>query len=406
MRIKKSIIAVLILVIAVVWYVERRMTAPNSNDASIKNIYYCPMHPTFTSGKPGLCSICGMSLIKKQQASPVEHSQDKNKPSSQRKILYYRNPMNPNVTSPVPMKDEMGMDYVPVYEDKSESGESVTGKIKISPQKQQLIGVKTEKIKMQPLEGQILTVGIVAYDPDLFVAQQEYLQSLQTRKTMESGSLKYSDEQLSLIVNASKRKLILLGMSEAEISQLEKSGKPQQYLYLPQDGKVWVYITIYEYEMGLVEPNQPVQVQTAAYPGKFFEGEIISAAPILGKQTRTLKVRAIVNDSAGELKPEMYVDVKINYNLGEKLVVPADAILNSGTKKIVFIAKPDGYFQPRQIDLGHKAGNFYEVLKGLSENDTVVTSGNFLIDSESKLNTVLGQMSDQNSTENKVHTGH
>jgi membrane fusion protein, copper/silver efflux system len=402
MKIAKSIIAVSILVLAILWYVEKKMTASPADDPPSKNIYYCPMHPTFTSDKPGLCSICGMSLIKKQQTPPVEHSQDENKPSAQRKILYYRNPMNPNVTSPVPMKDEMGMDYVPVYEEPKQS-QPTPGQVQINPAKQQLIGVKTEKIKRQPLEGQILTVGIVAYDPDLFVAQQEYLQSLQTRKTMESGNLKYSEEQLSPIVNAAKRKLILLGMSEAEISQLEKSGKPEQYLYLPQDGKVWVYISIYEYEMDLVEANQPVQVETAAYPGKTFEGRVVSVAPILEKETRTLKVRAIVNDTNGELKPEMYVDVRINYNLGEKLTVPADAILNSGTEKIVFIAKPDGYFQPQQVELGHKASNYYEVLKGLSEGETVVTSGNFLIDSESKLNTVLGQMTDQNKP--AEHTG-
>lgn len=101
----------------------------------------------------------------------------------------------------------------------------------------------------------------------------------------------------------------------------------------------------------------------------------------------------------------MYVNAKIIYDLGEKLAVPNDAILNSGTKKIVFIAKPDGFFQPQEVILGPKAGGYYEVLQGLTENQTVVTSGNFLVDSESKLNTVLGQMTEQNKTPTE-HTGH
>lgn len=390
MNINKSIIVVLILIVIVVWYVERKPFSASPNAATAKDIYYCPMHPTFTSDKPGQCAICGMSLVKREQ--PAEPTAEQKPPQTGKgKFLYYRNPMNPSVTSPVPMKDEMGMDYVPVYEE--ENKPPATGAVQINPQKQQLIGVKTEKIEKRQMNGQILTVGIVAYDPDLFVAQQEYLQSIQTRKTMQSGSLKYTEEQLSPLVNASKRKLLLLGMSETEIAELEKSGKPQQYLYLPEDGKVWIYITIYEYEMDLVKENQPVQIETAAYPGRIFEGKIISIAPILDKISRTLKVRALVDNSDNKLKPEMYVDAKINYNLGEKLAVPADAILDSGTKKIVFLSEPDGWFQPREVKLGYKAADYYEILKGLSENQTVVTSGNFLIDSESKLNTVLTQMS-------------
>lgn len=390
MKIKKSIIVVLILIVAVVWYVEHKFYAPSSTQNAGKDVYYCPMHPTFTSTNPStLCSICGMSLVKRQ--SPTNPTVAQENKSDGRKILYYRNPMDPKVTSPVPAKDSMGMDYIPVYEEPK----STVGRVEINPAKQQLIGVKTQKVEKREMTGQILTVGIVAYDPDLFVAQQEYLQSLQTRKTMESGNLKYSDEQLNPIVNAAKRKLLLLGMSDAEIKQLEQSGKPEQYLYLPEGDKVWVYITIYEYEMDLVKENQDVHIETRAYPGEIFKGKVIAIAPIIDKNTRTLKVRAMVDDPQKKLRPQMYVDVKINYNLGEKLAVSQDAIMDSGTKKIVYIAEPNGFFQPQQVELGQKASGYYEILKGLSENQLVVTSGNFLIDSESKLNTVLGQMSEQ-----------
>lgn len=409
MKIKKSFIVIPILIVLVLWYVEVKLFQPSGNEAAAKSLYYCPMHPTFTSDKPGQCAICGMSLVKREQPDQPQTEQkqaDKKTSGGKGKILYYRAPMNPSITSPVPKKDEMGMDYVPVWDEGQET-QRPAGSVQINPQKQQLIGVKTEKIEKRRLAGPILTVGIVAYDPDLFIAQQEYLQALQTRKTMESSTLKYTEEQLSPVVNAAKRKLLLLGMSETEITELEKTGKPQQYLYLPENGKVWVYITIYEYEMDLVKENQAVQIEAIAYPGKIFSGKVIAVAPIIEKTVRTLKVRALIDDPNGMLKPQMYVNSKIIYDLGEKLAVPNDAILNSGTKKIVFLAEPNGFFEPREVILGPKAGIYYEVIRGLSESETVVISGNFLVDSESKLNTVLDQMTEPNKTPAPAgHTGH
>ncbi len=200
--------------------------------AGQKDIYYCPMHPAFTSDKPGECSICGMSLVKRQSSENPPASGKTAEPGKKR-LLYYRNPMNPSVTSPVPMKDQMGMDYVPVYEETQAASSGVF----ISPEKQQLIGVKTQKLERRRLAGQILTVGIVAYDPDLFVAQQEYIEAIQTRKTMQSSSLKYTEEQLSPLVNAAKRKLLLLGMSEAEITELEKRGSLSSLYICPKAAK-------------------------------------------------------------------------------------------------------------------------------------------------------------------------
>jgi membrane fusion protein, copper/silver efflux system len=396
MKIKKGFIAAAVIIVIIVWYVEieRKHFGPSVHQTqAAKDLYYCPMHPNFTSDKPGDCAICGMSLVKRQTYQNQSASSEKAAPA-QKKLLYYRNPMDPKVTSPVPMKDQMGMDYVPVYEEQKVSQTSAG--VYISPQKQQLIGVKKQKIENRRLTGQILTVGIVAYDPDLFTAQQEYLQSIRTRKTMQSSSLNYTEEQLQPFVKASKRKLLLMGMSNAEIAELEKKGQPQQYLYLPEDGNVWVYITIYEYEMAFIKEALPVKVETVAYPGQTFEGNIVSTAPILDRTVRTLKVRALIKDPENSLKPEMYVDVKIFFDLGEKLAVPEEAVMDSGTRKIVYIADPNGYFEPREVKLGPKVQGYYEVLQGLNENEIVVTSGNFLVDSESKLNTVLTQMSQPN----------
>ncbi|MFA6186446.1 MAG: efflux RND transporter periplasmic adaptor subunit [Phycisphaerae bacterium] len=389
----KAIIAAVAVIVIIAGVVVIYPSGHSSSKSGTKDLYYCPMHPNFTSDKPGDCAICGMSLVKRQ-APPNQPVAGEKAASGEKKMRFYRNPMDPTVTSPVPMKDRMGMDYVPVYEEEK-TAQAAAG-VYISSQRQQLIGVKKEKIEKRRLAGQILTVGIVAYDPDLFVAQQEYLQSIQTRQAMQSGSLKYSDEQLNPLVNAARRKLLLLGMGDSEIAELEKKGQPQQYLYLPENGNVWVYVTIYEYEMAFIKEGLPVRVETVAYPGQVFDGNVVSVAPIFDRIARTLKVRVLVKDPGNRLKPEMYVDVKIFFDLGKKLAVPEQAVMDSGTRKIVYITDPNGYFEARDVKLGPKAQGYYEVLDGLAENQTVVTSGNFLIDSESKLNAVLTQGQEAN----------
>jgi Cu(I)/Ag(I) efflux system membrane fusion protein len=355
-----------------------------------KEVYYCPMHPTYTSDKPGDCPICGMSLVKREAAPPAGEKPTK---TGERKLLYYRNPMNPTVTSPVPMKDSMGMDYVPVYEE-----QTVEGGVYISPEKQQLIGVKKEKVEKRNLSGQILTVGRVAYDPALFTAQQEYLQALKSSQTVSKDGLGYIAEQSAALIKNMKQKLLAMGMSDLEIEELGKRGRPQQNLYLPssEDKNVWVYITIYEYEAALVKTGTPVEVRAIAYPGEVFEGQVVTVTPILETATRTLKVRALVDNPENKLKLEMFVNVMIKYDLGEKLAVPEEAVMHAGTRDIVFVANANGYFESRTVTLGVKAQNYYEVLRGLTESEEVVTSGNFLVDSESKLNAVLGQAAEPN----------
>ena len=364
--------------------------------AANKDVYYCPMHPDYTSDRPGECAICGMSLVKREAAETPVMGQEQNvQVRTERKILYYRSPMNPQATSPVPMKDEMGMDYVPVYEEEKTAAHRG---VYINPSKQQLIGVKKEKIQIRKLAGEMLTVGRVAYDPALFTAQQEYFQAFKSSQTISKDNLGYIEEQSAALIKTMKQKLLAMGMSEPEIKELEKRGRPQQNLYLPgsEDKNIWVYITTYEYEAGLVKTGTPVEVRAIAYPGEMFEGEVISVTPILETATRTLKVRALVDNPGNKLKLEMFVNVAIKYDLGERLAVPEDAVMRAGTKNIVFIAKPDGYFEPRTVNLGAKAQGYYEVLAGPAENEEVVTSGNFLIDSESKLNAALSQMAEPN----------
>lgn len=387
-----TVVVIIVLVVAAGTLLNSRyhFFAGRNYVSQQKELYYCPMHPNFTSDRPGDCAICGMSLMKRQTVETPAVRQKETKG----KILYYRNPMNPQVTSPVPMKDEMGMDYVPVYEQEAAPAQAA---FYISPQKQQLIGVKKAKVEIRRLVGRILTAGNVAYDPGLFVAQQEYLQSLKrSGQGIADSNLGYPPQASDVFIQTTKRKLLQMGMSESEIERLAVSGKPEQSLYLPEGDKIWVYLVIYEYEAGLVKEGQKVEVQANAYHGENFTGAIVSVGPMLDPVTRSLKVRCLVNNPQNKLKLDMYVNVKIEYDLGEKLAVPEEAVMHAGERNIVFTTDPNGYFTSKEIIPGDKVGGYYEVLSGLSPNEEVVTSGNFLIDSESKLNAVLSQMTEPN----------
>lgn len=394
-RVLALVLVVLALGLATVGFIERRPLAAWYGtfraQGGVKGLFYCPMHPSITSDRRGKCPICGMDLVeKKNDSTPAPHK------SGEKSILYYRNPMNPQVTSSVPMKDEMGMDYIPVY---AEEGAATHPGVYISPEKQQLIGVRKGKVERRRLTGEILTVGRVAYDPTLFTAQQEYLQVLRGRQSAGQGGLNdYVGEQAASLLKAARSRLLLLGMSDAEIGELEKQGKPESNLYLPtrDDRNIWVYVTIYEYEAGMVSEGMPVRVEAPPYPGQVFEGRIVSIAPVLDAATRTLKARTLVDNPDGRLKLEMYVNVRISFDLGDKLAVPEDAVMRAGTRDIVYRTDPNGYFTPVTVTLGARAQGYYEVLLGLAANDEVVTSANFLVDSESKLNAVLSQMGEPN----------
>ncbi|MCX5696924.1 MAG: efflux RND transporter periplasmic adaptor subunit [Candidatus Omnitrophica bacterium] len=303
---------------------------------------------------------------------------------SQRKVLYYRNPMNPEVTSPVPMKDSMGMDYVPVYEESS-GGDAVSG-IHISSEKQQLIGVEKDKVEKRKLVHEILAVGKIAYDPGLYTAQQEYLQALKTRNRIYGYSAPIIKKQTLGLVSAAQKRLRLLGMTEGEIKELAKRNRPQENLLFSTDeDTVWGYLAVYEYEIGLIKEGTPVKIEATAFAGESFEGKVIAINPVLDTATRSSQVRAEIKDPAHKLKPEMYINASILVDLGEKLALPESAVLDTGVRKIVYLVKEGDMLEAREVGLGQKAAGFYEVLDGLKEGDMVVTSGNFLVDSESKL---------------------
>jgi Cu(I)/Ag(I) efflux system membrane fusion protein len=185
-------------------------------------------------------------------------------------------------------------------------------------------------------------------------------------------------------------------MSEDEIIELENTRKAQTNLYLPEKGEnVWAYISIYEYEIGLVKKGFSVEIDSVAYPGEVFQGKVVSINPVLDPATRTNQVRVEVLNTEDKLKPEMFVNAKIRVELGERLAIPEEAVTDTGIRKIVYLSMEGGILEGREIIVGQKVEGFYEVLNGLSEGDIIITSGNFLIDSEAKLKSSLQDASHQ-----------
>jgi multidrug efflux pump subunit AcrA (membrane-fusion protein) len=308
-----------------------------------KKSYYCPMHPSYTSDKPGDCPICNMSLVAAEEIQAQTQAE-------------------------VPQ-----------------------GAVKIDSYKQQLIGVKTDKVIFRPLVRAIRTVGRVAFDPDLYKTQQEYIEAVKTRDKIAASEDEEFIQRVESLVEAARLKLELSGMAKQQIEELTKNRNSDESLLIttPASAVSWIYATIYEYEIEAVKIGQKVTITAVSYPDKEFKGEVIALDPVFNESTRSIRARIKVDNQEGRLKPNMYVDVQIQSDLGVRLSVPQEAILDSGLRKIAFVSLPDGYFAPREVKTNLSTDEYVEVTEGLEEGDTVVISGNFLIDSESKLKSAL-----------------
>ena len=274
----------------------------------------------------------------------------------------------------------------------------VVSRVKIKSEQIRLAGVKTETARKLHLYKEIRTVGKVAYDPELAIAQEEFMSSLKVLDKMQEGEISEIKERAGNLVGSSKRKLRLLGLSEEQIKELEKKREVQTSLILPEK-KMWIYGDVYEYELSWVKVGQKIKVTTRSLPGKEFNGVISSVNPVLDPKTRSVRFRVQVDNPDLKLKPEMYVDVVIMSMYvnpeGEHMVlaIPKDAVLDTGIRKIVWIDRGNGEYEGRKVEIGPEAtsiideteSKFYPILKGLSEGEAVVTKANFLIDSQSQI---------------------
>ncbi len=413
--------------------------------------YRNPMNPAITSPVPAQDEM-GMDYI------PVYAEEES--PKGERKVLFYRNPMNPAITSPVPAQDEMGMDYIPVYADDEPAGDSL-GTVKIDPTVVQNIGVRSAKVERRDLSRQVNAVGRIDYDeqrltrlhpkvdgwveklfvqktgetvdkdtillsvysPQLVATQQEYLLALRNFEALSNSPYKDIREGAREMVQAARERLVFLDVPEHQIRELEqgKAIKKSLHIHSPYRGAVmkvgaregqfinpalelytiadlsvvWVYVDVYEDDLPWVKLGDQAVMKVTALPGRTFTGKVSYVYPYLESKTRTVKVRLEFANAKGELKPEMFADVVLASSRQiNTLVIPSEAVVRSGNREQVFVVRGGGKFEPREVQLGVSADAFVQVLSGLQEGDEVVTSAQFLIDSESKLREATGKMLD------------
>ena len=373
--------------------------------ASEKAVYYCPMHPTYTSDRPGNCPICGMKLVKSESETqagtgtitPREFTIDQLMNMKPGEIcLLHKCKMGNCMMALTPELARLGKcphcgeDLGIVIKEALPQG---YGSVGLNADKQRLVGIKTDMVKKTPMTKTIRTVGRIAYDPELYQAEEEYIQAAQAFRKAETGTIPEVKEQAEKLVSSARIKLRLLGLGDELVRELETAGKADRSLLYSEAGDtVWLYAPVYEYEIPLVKVGDSVQVEVPAVTGHAFEGTIRSIDSVLDPVTRTVRIRAVLENADGLLKPEMYANATLQINLGEVLVVPDEAVFSTGERNIIFVAKEDGVFEPREVTLGAKSENAREVKSGVLEGEKVVTSGNFLIDSESRLKGALQGM--------------
>ncbi len=380
------------------------------------------------------------------------------------KALFYRNPMNPEITSSTPMKDSMGMDYIPVYEPTGKAENIPVGTVAIDGVTQQNIAVRTAQAKRKTLSHIVRAVGRVAYDeermlrlhpktegwiehlnvdktgqwvekntdllsiysPKLVTSQQEYLLALNNYQALKDSPIADISKGAKDLLNSSLERLKLLDVPPHQLKDLQTHHKIRKSLHIhaPAEGvvmnigvregqyvtpvtelymiadlrKVWVYAEIYEHELPWVKQGDPVEMRLAGIPGKTFTGRLTYIYPYAEPKTRTIKVRLAFDNPKFLLKPDMFAEVTIYASQQvNAVVIPAEAVLHSGSRKKVFVVREAGKFEPRTVKLGMASNNEVAILEGIQIDEFVVTSGQFLIDSESKLHEAAAKMLDSPS---------
>ena len=261
---------------------------------------------------------------------------------------------------------------------------------------------------------------LAIYSPELVSAQEEFLLALKVKTALGKDSSGERTAGGDSLLESARRRLLLWDITPKQIENLEKKGEIRKSLVLfsPATGfvteknafqgmavmpgmtlykvadlsRIWVLADIYEYELPFVQVGQKALITLAYFPGESFEGTAIYLYPSLDPKTRTVKVRFDLPNPEFRLKPEMWANVEMKIPLGQKLAVPEDAVMDSGTMQMVFVDRGQGYFEPRHIQVGFKVQGYYEVISGLTQGERVVTSANFLIDSESQLKGAAGAM--------------
>lgn len=322
----------------VVFVKQHEISKSSSIRLTHHDIWYCPMHPHYTSDHPGHCPVCGMDLVKKIEASPVHES----------------------------------------------AVEGYTA-ITVTDQKQQLIGVRTVLVSKEKLIKTIRAAGRVAYDPELYKAETDYVENyiayLRVDRRINKGSYIIQDSLRKL--KEEELDLSHMGATEQTIIQLRQNKFPDHRLLVSHEGPTQIFAEVFAEDLGFIDIGQKAIIEVPDLHASF-DGVVQSIDPVIDPASQTTRVRIVVNVDQ-ELRANMFVNAVMPVVLGEAIVIPRDAVMDTGTRQIVFVQKEAGVFEPREIQTSIETDDGVEVKSGLTVGERIVISGNFLLDSESRV---------------------
>jgi RND family efflux transporter MFP subunit len=369
--------------------------------------WYDPMHPAYKSNKPGIAPDCGMALV------PKYAEEAKNTSTAVGTVT-----LNAEQQSMAGVRTVVAR-RAPLIREIRTTAEIVADETRIAK-----IHLKTsgfiDRVFVDSV-GQLVRTGdplFTLYSPDLVATEEEYLIAKRGNTTLASAPFEEVRQGSASLLASARQKLKLLDVSANQIEQLDKTEKvahdltfyspvagfvtarnaypqasitPDTELYTVSDlSSVWANVDIFESEVPFVHVGQKVALSFSYYPGKTYTGAISYIYPTVDPQTRTVKARVKLPNPRFALKPQMFADATLHINYGRPLLIPQEAVLDSGTVQQVFVVHPGGVFEPRRIVVGPVFDGQVAVLSGLKEGETIVSSGNFLIDSESRLKTPMG----------------
>jgi len=369
--------------------------------------YTCPMHPFIETDRPAACPICNMTLVPKAGDSQPAHAASGAAAGIENVAINPTQRVMLSVATAKAARMELQAGTVAMGRVTWDERKVATVSARFGGRVERLYVdfTGTRVVKGQPL--------LDIYSPELVATQREYLLALEGMERIKVDQNPDAREMSRRLVQASRSRLALWGITDAQIAELEKTKEPRnvfpviapvsgivrqrqvttgQYvtegaaLYaIGQLASVWVQAEVYESEVGKVAMGSPAVLTTDAFPGTEFQGKVSFVDPFFNPDTRTLRVRIELQNPGERLKPDMFVRVALQGRKGTALAVPESAVLSTGERKVVWVETGPNVFQPRDVRVGHRAGGYYEILSGLSEGETVVSSGGYLIDSESQL---------------------
>jgi len=418
-------------------------------------LFTCPMHPEILEEEPGSCPICGMDLV------PVKNETGQGDDSRRgaREILFYRSPMDPSITSPEPRKDEMGMDYVPVYADEADAAADQGAVVTIDPAVQQNMNVVTRRVERRDILHEIRTVGYIDYDqerlvsvttkypgfiekpyvnyigqpvakgeplfeiyaPELVQTEQELLSAVRYSQQLESAPADTRDRALAL-VEAARQRLAYWDVNPEQVRRLEETGQVfrtlqvlapasgvvmlrmpglegmatqpgMELLHIADLSNLWLKVEVFDNQLPWIDVGSPATITLSYFPGVTYRGRVRFIEPEVSEATRTVQLTLDVPNRDRRLRVGMYATVVFEPVAATgALVVPAEAVIRTGERNLLVVALGNGRFAPREVVLGPSGEGYVQVLEGLSDGDEVVTSAQFLIDSESNLRAAIQKM--------------